>query len=299
MLTRIVALGAALLLGAPGLASALSLSDYSVTGTFALPAGPAAEASAVTYNWDTGTLFVLGDEGDALVEVLPDGTQVSSMTLTNFADTEGVTYVGGGQFVITEERLRDAYLLTYSAGGTASSATLPTADLGTTVGNIGIEGISFDRRDGSYVFVKETAPQEVNHASITFGAPGSATITSLFPPSLGVLDLSDVQVLSSVTSLVGTPGADDLLIYSQESARLLQVTRAGATLSSFDFSAFAGDAEGVTIDPNGTIYIVSETGSVGGGPTLFVLTAVPEPGTLALLAAGLAGIGWRRRRASV
>jgi uncharacterized protein YjiK len=286
----------ALALALPGAGSALSLTDYSVTGVFALPAAAASEASAVTYNWDTGTLFVLGDEGDALVEVLPDGTQVSTMTLTNFADTEGVTYVGSGQFVITEERLREAYLLTYAAGGSASSTSLPSSDLGTTVGNIGVEGISFDRRDGSYVFVKETTPQEVNHATISFGTP--ATVTSLFTPSLGVLDLSDVQVLSSVTSLVGTPGADDLLIYSQESARLLHVTRTGTTLGSFDFSAFASDAEGVTIDPDGTIYIVSESGSAGGGPTLFVLSAVPEPSSLALLAAGLAAGSILRRRAT-
>ena len=49
----------------------------------------ASEASAVTYNWDTGTLFVLGDEGDALVEVDANGTPLSVITLTGFADTEG------------------------------------------------------------------------------------------------------------------------------------------------------------------------------------------------------------------
>ena len=294
MLVRNVALCCALVC-APGLATALNLADYSVTGTFALPVATAAEASAVTYNWDTGTLFVLGDEGDALVEVQTDGTPVGSMVLTGFDDTEGLAYVGSGRFVITEERLRDAYRLDYAAGGTAARSGLPSADLGATVGNIGIEGISFDRRDGSFVFVKEKTPQEVNLASIAFGAPGT-TVSGLFTPSLGVLDLSDVQVLSGVSSLVGTPGADDLLIYSQESSRLLQVSRAGGVLSSFDFSAFASDAEGVTIDPDGTIYIVAESGSAGGGPTLFALTAIPEPGTFALVGAGAASLALLRSR---
>ena len=232
-----------------------------MTGQFALPAITAAEASAVTWNWDTGTLFVLGDEGDALVEVATDGTQVGFMALTGFADTEALTYVGGGEFVLAEERLQDAFRLTYSAGGSVDSSALPSADLGPTVGNIGIEGMSFDRRDGSFVTVKETGPQEVRLANITFGTPGSASTSVLLDPTgLSVLDLSDVQVLSGVTALAGTPGEDDLLIFSQASARLLHVSRTGLLLGSLDFSGYALDAEGVTIDSNGTIYIVAGIG---------------------------------------
>jgi len=297
MSLRIAALLASLL--APGLASALSLADYAVTGRHALPAVTAAEASAVTWNPDTGTLFVLGDEGDALVEVRTDGTQVGFMTLTGFADTEALTYVGGGQFVLAEERLRDAYRLSYVAGGSVDSSALPSVDLGATVGNIGVEGISFDARDGSYVFVKEVGPQEVNLGLLDFEAP-SASIASLFDPTgLSVLDLSDVQVLSGVDALIGTPGEDDLLIFSQASARLLHVTRTGQLLGSLDFSAFALDAEGIAIDADGTIYVVAESGSGAGGagPTLFVLTAVPEPGTAVGLGLGLALLARRPRGA--
>jgi uncharacterized protein YjiK len=210
------------------------------------------------------------------------------MSLTGFDDTEGLTYIGSGQFVLTEERLRDAFLLDYSAGGTADRSGLPTSDLGTTVGNTGIEGISFDSVSGSYFTVKEVSPQEVNRASISFGSP--AVVESLFTPDLGVIDLSDVQVLSRVGSLIGTPDQSNLLIYSQESRRLLEVSLLGAVVSQFDFTALSASAEGVTIDPAGTIYLVDE------GPNLFVLRPVPEPATLALCAAGLAAIVLVRMR---
>jgi hypothetical protein len=285
--------------------SSLNLSNYSVTGTYALPAGTASEASAITYNWDTKTLFVLGDEGDALVEVSKTGTQLSVMTLSNFNDTEGLTYLGGGQFVLTEERLRDAYKLTYTAGGTANRTALAAADLGTTIGNIGIEGISFDPRNGTFVTVKEKDPQQVNLNVINFGAPGgaqgNATITSLFTPSLGVIDLSDVQVLATVPSLLGGVDENNLLMVSQESGRILEVARDGTILSSLYLGNLSGNIEGITIDADGNIYLAAEGSNAIGGPTLFVLSQpvaqVPLPASLPLLGSALGGlIAWSRRR---
>ncbi len=295
MKNTILALAAGLALspGAHAAITALDLGTYTHAATYALPAGPASEASAITWNWDTDTLFVLGDEGDALVEVNKQGQQLSAMTLTGFDDTEGITYVGSGRFVITEERLQDAYLLTYSGGGSVARSSLSSASLGDTVGNVGVEGLSYDPATGGFVFVKERLPQAVSTASIDFTA-GTATVSSLFTPSLNVLDLSDVQVLRTVPGLAGTADADHLLIFSQESSRLLEVSRSGAVLSSFDFSALASDAEGVTIDADGVIYVVGET------PAMYVLTPppIPEPETYALLGAGLALVSaFTRRRA--
>jgi uncharacterized protein YjiK len=287
--------------------TSLNLANYTLSGTYALPAARASEASAVTFNWDTGSLFVLGDEGDALVEVSKTGQQLSSMTLTNFDDTEGLTYIGNGQFVLTDERLRDAYKLTYTAGGSVNRSTLAAADLGTTIGNIGIEGISYDPRNGSFVTVKEKDPQQVNNNVISFGAAGgaqgSAAISALFTPNLGVIDLADVQVLSTVPSLLGTADENNLLVLSQESRRLLEITRSGSILSSFDLSLLSGNAEGVTIDPvTGNIYIVAEESYGIPGSTLFVLaapTAVPVPTALPLMGSALAGLLAVGRRRSM
>src|SRR5690349_21728866 len=102
--------------------TAVDLSTYLNVGRFDLPeatrtAHPpnnllAQEASAVTYNWDTDTLFVMGDGGTSVVQVTKTGQLIDSMTLapgpspqgTDFYDTEGVTYIGNGKFVLMEER---------------------------------------------------------------------------------------------------------------------------------------------------------------------------------------------------
>jgi len=271
--------------------SAVNLANYTHTATYALPVPGGIEASAVTWNWNTNTLFVLGDEGEALIEVSKTGALISSMTLTGFSDTEGLTYVGNGKFVVGEERLQDLFLLTYAAGGSANRSALQSISLGPTVGNIGIEGFSYDPLNGKYYAVKEKSPQNVLEVSNVNFPAGTATTATLFNPApLGVLDLSDIQVLTTVPSLLGTADEQNLLIYSQESALLMEVKRDGTLLSTFNFAGIASDAEGVTIDADGIIYIVGET------PELYVLTPVPEPTTYALLAAGLGLVGWRLRR---
>src|ERR671918_1005451 len=74
----------------------------------------AQEVSAVTYNWDTDTLFVVGDGGTSVVQVTKTGQLINSMTLapgnspqgTDFFDPEGLSYIGNGKFVMSEERDR-------------------------------------------------------------------------------------------------------------------------------------------------------------------------------------------------
>ncbi|HEX8325761.1 MAG TPA: SdiA-regulated domain-containing protein, partial [Tepidisphaeraceae bacterium] len=157
--------------------NSVDLSQYVRVGRYSLPnpsntATPpnsvlAQEVSAVTYNKATDTLFVVGDGGTSIVQITKTGQLVNSMTLgtgnspqnTFFYDPEGLTYVGNNQFVMVEERDRRANLITYAAGTTLGSAPPQTVvKLGTTIGNIGIEGMTFDPFTGGYIGVKETGP---------------------------------------------------------------------------------------------------------------------------------------------
>ena len=196
--------------------AALDLGNYRETGRYALPEGVASEASAVAWNPDRNSLFVLGDEGKFIAEVSTTGALLGTMSLSGFDDTEGLTYVGNARFVITEERSQVAYLLTYAPGGSVARGSLPWVSVGPRLKskrNSGIEGISYDPTTGNFVLVKEKDPQAVYTAQLTFatgGAGGTAKVASLFTPALGVADLADVQVLAGVM-LPGSADARNLL----------------------------------------------------------------------------------------
>ena len=73
----------------------------------------------------------------------------SSPQGTEFYDPEGLTYVGDGQFVMSEERDRQAVLFTYAAGTTLTRARHADRQARHLRANIGIEGLSLrpaDRR---------------------------------------------------------------------------------------------------------------------------------------------------------
>jgi uncharacterized protein YjiK len=244
----------------------------------------AQEASAVTYNWDTDTLFVVGDGGTSVVQVTKTGALINSMTLapgtspqgTEFYDTEGVTYVGGGKFVMTEERDRQLVRFTYVAGATLHRADTQTVKLGTTIGNIGLEGVTYDPSTGNYICVKEKEPEGIFITSIDWaagtasnGSPTTDESVNLFDPSLvGTLDFSDIYALSNLPSLAGDPAYNQLLILSQESGQIVQVDRAGNVKHRLSLVADAGDSisipdmtiEGITMDRNGVLYLANEDG---------------------------------------
>jgi uncharacterized protein YjiK len=290
---------AAVLAGAPpthASAAALTgvdLSGYVRVGRFDLPeptrtsAPPgsllAQEASAVTWDRNTDSLFVVGDGGTSVVQVDKTGHLIDSMTLaagtspqgTEFYDTEGLAYVGGGKFVLTEERYRQADLFTYVPGTTLTRSAVQTVKLGTTIGNEGIEGISSDPLTGGFALVKETQPEGVFQTGIDFpagtatnGSPTTANSTNLFDPALlGLPDLSDVFSLSNLATLTGTD-ASHLLILSQEAGRIVNVDRSGHVSSSLTIVSDQGNPlsvadqshEGLTMDDDGRLYVVSEGG---------------------------------------
>jgi predicted extracellular nuclease/uncharacterized protein YjiK/2',3'-cyclic-nucleotide 2'-phosphodiesterase (5'-nucleotidase family) len=274
--------------------TSIDLSTYVRIGRYDLPeptrtATPtnsllAQEVSAVTYNPDTDTLFVVGDGSTSIVQITKTGQLIDSMTLapgsspqgTDFYDLEGLTYVGGGKFLLVEERDRQVSLFTYAPGTTLSKSSVQTVKLGTTIGNIGIEGISYDPQTSGFIAVKETQPEGIFQTGIDFaagtatnGSPTTTNSTNLFDPALAnLLDFADVYALSNLPALSGQADFSHLLVLSQESGKIVNIDRSGKIFSSLTIVSDPGNPlsvadqqhEGLTVDSNGILYVVSENG---------------------------------------
>lgn len=269
----------------------LDLSNYTLSRRTTLPVNAtaganqiAAEVSAVTYNEATDSLFIIGDEGTYITQLSKTGAVIDTMNLPAglFGDPEGLTAIGNNQFVVANERERTGNLVTYRAGTTLDASTVRTVKLGTTVGNIGLEGVSFDPSTRGYIFVKESGPIGIFQTTLDFAtltaSNGSATTvnsTNLFDPALaGVLDIADVHALSNSVASTA-PDYSHLVLLSQESARIVKTDRAGRVLSTLSLPNTPLDLghEGITFDKQLNMYVTNEAG--GGSqalPQLWVYT---------------------------
>lgn len=282
-----------------------------------LPAGSllAEEASAVTYDPDTDSLFVVGDHGTSVVRVSKTGQYLDSMTLpagsssqgTEFYDTEGITYVGKDasnrpRLVFTEERNRTLVEFSYVPGGTLQRANARTVKLGATIGNIGLEGLTFDPRTTAategFIVVKEKDPRSIFQTNVDWAAGtatnttpnGAGATTDLFPnANAGLSDFSDAYALANVPSLAAdTTWRDRLLMISQESGRVIAVGRDGTVHSRLDLISAAGNPlsiqdqthEGVTMDADGKLYVANEQGGGVNDPQLWVYAPTTDPNTV-------------------
>jgi len=266
------------------------LANYTQSGRYPLPVGTgtnllAEEASGVTYNKDTGTLFVVGDGGTAVAQVSTKGVLINSMTLaadatkpqgTYFYDPEGITYLGNGKFAFVEERDRRINEFTYAAGTTLGASGVRSVKIGTTIGNIGIEGLSFDPSSNGFVMVKESGPSGVFQTTLDFaagtasnGSPMTDNSVNLFDPTkTGLSALNDVFALSNVVASTA-PDYSHLMILSAPNGKVVKVDRAGNIKGTLVVDALAQN-EGMTMDPSGNIYLVSEIGGGAGFPELAV-----------------------------
>jgi uncharacterized protein YjiK len=286
-------------------AQTINLNNYVRVGRYNLPeptrTTPPAnnllcqEASGITYNWDTDTLFIVGDGSTAIVQVSKTGALINTMTLaqgaspqgTEFYDTEGITYIGNGQFVLTEERDRKLVKFTYVAGTTLTRANTQTVKIGTFAPNTGTEGLSYDPLTGGYIVLKEITPIGIFQTGVDFaagtatnGSPTTENSINLFDPTLlPVTDVADVFALSNIPALSTNALYPNLLVLSQESAKIVNVNRSGVISSTLNIVSDLGNPldlpnqqhEGLTMDRDYKLYVISENG--GGGidyPQLWV-----------------------------
>lgn len=228
------------------------------------------ETSGLTYNPATDTLFTVTGKHPQLVELTLGGEVLRRIPLSGFSDPEGVEVVSDGRLAIIDERRRSMTTFSISADTLSLDAgDYPSFDLGfADSGNKGFEGIAWDSLNQRVLLGKERGP--LGLFSLPFpGEDGAARTLQALP--------SKRAFVRDISSLSFDARSGHTLVLSDESRLLLELDEQGQPVS---FISLIGglnglhesitQAEGVTMDAAGNIYIVGE-------PNLLYVFSKPAP----------------------
>ena len=247
-------------------AQGLGLSHYRATIEARPIEGIAANASGLTFNPTTGTLFTVINRPAQVAELTTDGQLLRLLPLAGVRDPEGITHVRDDLFIVADERtsrLHGVRIGTHTRTvhvEEGSGFDLPFKPLH----NLGFEGVSWDGRDGTLYVAQEKWPLRVGtvrglHASREPVAADPPEVSQWQPSGFAALFLSD---LSSLT--VHEPTGSVLLL-SDESALVVEYAADGRPVGMLPlWRGFRGLArtvpqpEGLAVGPGGAVYVVSE-----------------------------------------
>ncbi|WP_422422035.1 SdiA-regulated domain-containing protein [Pseudomonas sp. GZD-222] len=234
------------------------LPDYQVDiDAKVLPGMEDDEASDLTYNPVSKTLFSVMGKNPFLVELNLDGDVLRKMPLVGWSNPEGVAALEGGRLAIVDERDHKLTIVTLTAETQSLNiADFPQYDLGPSENqNKAFEAIAWDPRQQRIVLGEERPP-----ALFTWSSDGHSPLTGDKKPLPSEeLDLRNLSALG-IDSRTG-----HMLVLSADSNMLLELDETGEQVSFMTLlGGFNGlnkripRAEGVAMDEQGTLYIVSE-----------------------------------------
>lgn len=228
--------------------------------------------SGLSFDPEQNLLWAVINGPNELIALNREGDVERRYSLEGFHDVEAVAYAGNGRLLIAEERKQSLVIidLPKSKDGKLSPArplnreqyqtlTLALAD---EEDNKGIEGLAYDLKGDRLFVAKERDPRQllaVSGLRTSLKGDLSLHVRDLFSEAMSKVFATD---LSSVEF---DQRSGHLILLSDESKLLIEMTDEGKVVSFRSlWSGFAGlnkaisQAEGVTIDDQGYLYVVSE-----------------------------------------
>ncbi|HDS1737905.1 MULTISPECIES: SdiA-regulated domain-containing protein [Pseudomonas] len=234
------------------------LPDYTVDiDAKVLPGMEDDEASDLAYSPRTRSLFAVMGKNPFLVELNLDGDVLRKMPLEGWENPEGVAVLEDGLLAIVDERGHDITLVKVDATTTALKRDdFQRYDLGTSVkSNKGFEAVAWDPARQRLVIGEERPPK-----LFTWSTDGRSPLTGDKQPLA-----NDQLDLRNLSALGIDPRTGHLLVLSADSNMLLELDENGNQVSFMTLlGGFNGledrvpRAEGVAMDEQGTLYMVSE-----------------------------------------
>ena len=215
------------------------------------------EASDLDYDPQSKTLFSVMGKNPFLAELTLQGDVLRKIALVGWSNPEAVAVLENGFMAIVDERQHHLTIVKVTPETTTLNiADFPKYDLGPSKDqNKAFEALAWDPRNQQLVLGEERPP-----ALFTWKSDGSQILNG------------DKQKLASkeldmrnLSALAVDPRTGHLLALSADSHLLLELDEKGEQVSFMTLlGGFNGlnktipRAEGVTMDEEGTLYIVSE-----------------------------------------
>ncbi|MGO4309370.1 SdiA-regulated domain-containing protein [Pseudomonas sp. KB_15] len=252
----------------------MGLDQYQVVTEAQVIDGLTDDVSALTYDPVRKSLFTVTNKRSELIELSLDGKVLRRVALVGFGDPEAVEFISADTYVVadeSEQRLIKIHLEQDTVFVDAADAE--QMSIGVHMGtNKGFEGLAYDSRGKRLFVAKERDPMLIYevHGFPRFNPEESYSVHVINDPKrdagMFVRDLSSLQY---------DERSGHLLALSDESRLILELDVDGRPLSTMSLSKWrqglqknVPQAEGIAMDDDGTMYLVSE-------PNLFYVFKKP------------------------
>ncbi|BAV78020.1 SdiA-regulated [Pseudomonas chlororaphis subsp. aurantiaca] len=232
------------------------------------------DVSALTYDPVRKSLFTVTNKNAELIELSLDGRILRRIALTGFGDPEAVEFISADTYVITDERQQRLIKIHLEEDTVfLDAADAEQMTLGVHISdNKGFEGLAYDSVGKRLFVAKERDPMLIYEVKgfPHYDPEKSYSVHVVNNPKrdagLFVRDLSSLQY---------DERTGHLLALSDESWLVLELDVDGRPLSTLSLrkgrqglQATVPQAEGIAMDDDGTLYLVSE-------PNLFYVFKKP------------------------
>src|SRR3989344_61684 len=216
-----------------------------------------ADSSDITYNSVTNTLFVIRNTigAESIQEIDRSGTLIRTITLSGTHDTEGIGYAnttdGLHRFFITEEQranITEIFLNDVQTSLTFNSSSSKSHDSGLgNIGNLGLEGVTYDSERNVVYVVREKTPMEVYQYNLSWV---NGTGRSYLFNATTMLDGDYGTTFTDLAGIYYDNNTEHLFIVGQETLVVGETYPNGTLIRNISLSHMT-QPEGVTFTPFG------------------------------------------------
>ena len=254
--------------------AAINLGEYRAVLQGQVIEGLEDDVSALTYDPLRKSLFTVTNKNAELVELSLDGQIMRRIALVGFGDAEAVEFIDANTYVIADEREQRLFKVRLDDNTQVLNAReAEQLTLGIHLrGNKGFEGLAYDSVGKRLFVAKERDPM------LIYEVRGFPQDNPQMPSAIHVVTNArrDARLfVRDLSSLQFDERSGHLLALSDESRLLLELDIDGRPISTLSLKKgrhglkkTVPQAEGVAMDDEGTLYVVSE-------PNLFYVFKKP------------------------